>query len=330
MVLSNGAISDVFATLGFTRLNENDRALFNELCWRNASDSVDYSNCWSYLVQSTFFGGWKYVDGNCFIAATTRFPNKTPFVITKAIGENSKELALEFAEEFKKHDEKVIFKNIGVNEETFLRSRGLRDYSFGDCWDSRFKYDDDSFAQAIVDLTKLESLKGSYFKTLRYHINSFKKEHGVSIKTFISRRKKDALNIFSLWKKSFLNRYAKQLATNPLDAHSLELHETYLNANYSMFDESQGVFSFLLYVDGAPKAFTLAEKVSDTTVGVYSNISSNEFQGLSECLVYETLCACAKEGFSFANLGGSEFSTLHNFKKKFATSFIQKKHLVLY
>ncbi len=324
-------VKNFFSSVGLTRLSDANRSVFKNMCLSNSGGQLDYSNSWNYLIQSTFFGGWKYLADDSFVVVTTRYPNCFPVVITKMLGASSLDNALSLASELKKlTGQKIIFKNIGPSFENSMKKRGLTDYAPGDGWSKRYHFDDDTFSQATVSLQDMRTLCGPTFKSLRYRVNALRRKHNVLVKEFNASLLDDALLVLNTWRDSFLNRFAKELVMNPLDAHSVDLHESYVRSKYSGYDPNNGVFSFLLYVDGKPSGFSLAEKISDDAVGLYSNISSNEFQGLSECLVYETLCACAKEGFSYANLGGSEFSSLHNFKKKFASSFIQKKHLVLY
>lgn len=308
-----------------------DKDTFNKLLIQNTTEeNTDYGNSWSYILQGTFFGSYKYYDGKTILAITTRYPGKTPFVIVKAAGKNYIEKIAEIATKLRAiSGERVIVKNLNSDEFKKLQNFGFTDYLIGDCWSERFKYDDDTYPEAIVHIPTALALKGSKFKLLKYRINALRRRHRILVEKYTPIIFADGIKVWQKWSASFVKRFEKELKANPLDAHSIDLHKTYVERLSSIYD-GKNVFSYMLYIDGEPHAFTLAEKVSPSTIGFYSNISSNTHQGLSELLLYEAFARALQAGFTYANLGGSEFESLFNFKKKFAPKLVQKTHAILY
>src|SRR3989338_2034901 len=94
-----------------SQLGNSDKATFEKMLkWDN---SLDYSDCWAYLVQSTFFGGYKYFDNKNFVSFTTFNPASSVFCITKAVGSNPRQAVLSLARVLKERSgEKVIVKNL--------------------------------------------------------------------------------------------------------------------------------------------------------------------------------------------------------------------------
>ncbi len=294
-----------------------------------SAEKWDYTNSWGYIIQSTFFGGFMQKESGSKVLVTTRYPNKPPFVVVKHFG--GLEGVVETANELvRQTNEKVVVKNVGKEELSFLEENGFCAYREGDCWSQLYKFDDDTYPRPVVELEALCSLEGKTLKTLRYFMTRFRKNHSVKILPYSPLLFKEAVLVHGLWSDDFKRRFSETAFKDPLVLHSVGLHRAYIDSIYSSCDEKK-VFSYVLYADGRPVGFSLAEKISKEAVALYCNISSNEFVGLNETLVFETLKRAFEKGFEYGNLGGSEFMSLHNFKRKFAPfAFEEKTHAVLY
>ncbi len=314
---------DVLAGLeNFSVLDENDKPIFEKML-KNCDSSQDYSDCWAYLIQSTFFGGFKFYDGKNFVAFTTHTPTSKVFAITKAVGSNPRQAILSCARVLKERSgEKVIVKNLDEYDHEFLLRNGFEDYRAGDGWNSFYKCDDDTFPEPIVDLQQLISLKGGKLKLLRYRLKQFTAPFEMKIYApsidFAA-----AEIILQKWGKDVEKRYAEILKVDDVFLHSIALHRQFML-------KPQGQ-AFLFTSSGEPIGFAMLVPISNQAVALYSTVCDNKVEGLSERVYFETMKRAFENGYKYCNFGGSEFESLYNYKLKFAPfTFVQKKHAVLY
>lgn len=304
-----------------SQLGQGDKATFEKMLrWDN---SFDYSDCWSYLIQSTFFGGYKFFDGKNFVAFTTLNPASTVFAITKAVGANPRQAILTLARVLKERSgEKVIVKNLSEYDHEFLLRNGFENYCEGDTWNKFYKFDDDTFPEPVVDLSQLVALKGGGLKLLRFRLKQFASP--LEVKPYNTPL--DFLNAEKLlvkWRKDIEKRYSQMLQVDDVFLHSVALHRKFML-------EPVGN-AFLFTSQGVAVGFSLLVPVSSQTVALYSIVCDNERDGLSERVWFESMKKAFEIGYKYCNLGGSEFESLHNYKSKFAPfTFIKKKHAVLY
>lgn len=325
--LENG----ILALPNISHIERNDEVLFNDFFSQN-KETLDYGNSWPYIVQSTFFKGYKYFDGDTLIAFTLKEPNKLPFVITKALGKAALEKTILLANKLHKlSNEKVILKNLSDKQFDFFRKNGFSDYPKGDCWNNFYNYDDDSFPETVIQLRPLMDKKGEDYKSLRYHLNHFSKKVGFEIKEYdLSNHLSDANNVLNYWVNSIKERYPKHLQNDPIYLHSVDLHRKYIS-ELPAGKNGQHYFANILYANNQPAGFALLSKISDKCVGVYSNFCKNSHKGLSETLLYYSLARAYAAGFEFANFGGAEFENLLEFRYKFnPMTHLQRHHAILY
>ncbi|MDP3742393.1 MAG: hypothetical protein Q8R15_03700 [Candidatus Micrarchaeota archaeon] len=304
-----------------SQLGNSDKATFEKML--KLDNSMDYSDCWAYLIQSTFFGGFKFFDAKNFVAFTTFNPASTVFCITKAVGSNPRQAVLSLARVLKERSgEKVIVKNLSEYDHEFLLRNGFEDYREGDGWNKFYKYDDDTFPEPVIDLNELVSMKGGKLKLLRYRLKQFSgplevKAYNPSI-DFLNAEK-----LLEKWRKDIEKRYSEMLKDDDVFLHSVALHRKFMLEPIGN--------AFLFTSSGVPVGFSLLVQVSAQAVALYSMVCDNELDGLSERIHFETMKKAYEVDFSYCNLGGSEFESLHNYKLKFAPfTFIKKKHAVLY
>lgn len=309
-------------------ITAEDEKLFSKY-FEKSGLALDYGNSWAYVGQATFFGGYKWHDGKNLVVVTTRAPGGLPFVIAKAAGRNYLDAAADLAEKLcTVSGAPVIMKNLDDIESSYLFAKGFSDYRGDDSWSQHYRYDDDTFPETIIVLDELAELKGGELKTLRYQLNRFKKNMTHEMRPLSENSFADALYVVTKWGGSLLEKYAHEFKTDPLGAHSIDLHKKYIE---QAFFAGRKALRRVHYANEKPAGFSLVQPVSRNCVGVYSNITTNVCSGLSETVMFSALMEAKEKGYLFANLGGSEYRSLYLFKQKFAPSaLIQKRHAVLY
>ncbi len=304
-----------------SHLGNSDKAIFEKMLkWDN---SFDYSDCWQYLIQSTFFGGYKFFDGKNFVAFTTLNPASTVFAITKAVGANPRQAILTLAKILKERSgEKVIVKNLNEYDHEFLLRNGFEDYREGDWWNKFYKCDDDTFPEPVIDLSQLVALKGSGLKLLRFRLKQFTSP--LEVKPYNpSMDFLDVEKLLGKWRRDIEKRYSQMLQVDDVFLHSVSLHRKFMHEPFGN--------AFLFTSKSVAVGFSLLVPVSSQAVALYSIVCDNESDGLSERIWFESMKKAFEIGYKYCNLGGSEFESLHNYKLKFSPfTFIRKKHAVLY
>lgn len=311
-----------------TELSVENKDLFDE--FQKSKDSEDFSNSWFYTMQSTIFGAYKYYDEKTLISFTTKTPNETPFAITDYLGENALEKAFELGKKLKEISGKqVIFKNLTKAQAEKLKKLGCEDYRKGDYWNKFYKYDDDTFPETIIDLKELVSLKGNDLKRLRYRVNSFYK-NDYRVENYSSEYSEVAIGIIEKWLKLIEQRFEEYLKEDKIILHSAEIHKKFLELINT--GEANDSLAKIIFLNKKPVALAIGYKISDKTFGLYTNVAVDDtIKGLSETIIYELLKTAYEKGYSYANLGGSEFKSLLNYKDKFKPlKYLQKTHFVLY
>jgi len=322
--------TDILNIKNVTKITDKDRELFNQFYFKN-KNSFDFSNSWFYAIQSTIFGGYKYFDGESLIAFTTKSPGETPFAIVQFLGENSEKKAFKLAKELiALSGKEVIFKNLTSKQFEIFAKLGCTDYVPGSGWNRNYKYDDDTFPEAIIKLEDLIPLKGRVHKILRYRLNSFYKEN-YSVENYSKKYSKDADMVIEKWLAMIKGRYKDYLKEDKIILHSAQIHRKFLE----LIDSGAAGNDFLaklIFVNGKPLAFSIGYKLSDSAIGLYTNVTSNNsIKGISEAIIFELLKEANVRGYKYANLGGSEFQSLLDYKKKFEPwQYLQKTHAVLY
>jgi len=323
-------IDKVFAIPHVSKITDADRLLFIRFCAQNKK-SLDFSNSWFYTIQSTIFGGYKYFDGESLIAFTTKRPGETHFAIVQFLGKNAENKAFELAKKLVSLSGKeVIFKNLTREQFKHLAKLGCVDYAAGDGWNKNYRYDDDTFPETIISLQDLIHLKGHPHKVLRYRLNSFYKEK-YSVENFSAKYSKDALIVVERWLRMIKVRYKDYLAEDKIILHSAQIHKKLLELIDSGEDGDNFVAK-LIFVNNKPVAFSIGYKLSSVAIGLYTNVTSdNSIKGISEAIIFELLKEAREQGYKYANLGGSEFQSLLDYKKKFRpVQYLKKTHAVLY
>jgi len=314
-----------------SKITQKDKKLFESFYKKN-KNSLDFSNSWLYTIQSTIFGAFKFYDGETLIPFTTKKPNELPYAIVQYLGHHAIQKAFKLAKILSQisHQE-VIFKNLTESQFKSLHASGCTDYKKGDYWNKFYKYDDDTYPETIIDLKDLISLRGGQFKTMRYRVNYFVKRYNHTVKNYSHKDSlKEGREVIEKWKGVILQRYSDYLKEDQMILHSADIHNKFL-VLVNSGKVGKGCISKIIYADGEPVALGVAYKISDVCIGLYTNVTTKDLKGLSERIIFELLKEALKQGYKYANLGGSEFESLLKFKDKFKPiKYIQKTHAVLY
>ncbi len=313
-----------------SKLTLQDKDLF-ERFYNKEPNCTDFSNSWFYTIQSTIFGGQKYFDGKTLIAFTTKQPNKLPFALTQYLGENAVEKAFNLGIKLMKTSkEKVVFKNLNQKQFEELKKLGCSDYKQNDHWNKFYKYDDDTFPETVIDLEKTIALKGTNFRGLRYKLNHAKKHCLKTFKCNEKITKNIGMKIIEKWTNSIKKRFKKYIEQDQNLLHSTEIHKKFLELIYSK-NMNNDYLHTITFVNDKPHGMTIGQKLSNNCIGLYTNITSYELTEISEANLFGFLKEGLNEGYKYANLGGSEFQSLFNYKNKFKPiAFNKKFHAVLY
>jgi hypothetical protein len=242
------------------------------------------------------------------------------------LGRDALEKAFRLARHLKEiSGQQVIFKNLAHQQFTELKMLGCTDYKEGDFWNRHYKYDDDTFPEAVIDLKSLVSLKGKGFKTVRYRIRHFYSHNNYTV----SNSAKEGALVVRNWLGMIKERYQDYLKEDPMILHSAEIHAKFAEMMNS--GNSEECLAKIIHVNGIPKALAIACRILDACIGLYTNVTTDNTKGLSEAIVFEILKEAFEQGYLYANLGGSEFESLLKYKEKFKpVKYIQKTHAVLY
>ncbi len=314
-----------------SKIDLNDKNLF-ESYYRKNKNSQDFSNSWLYTIQSTIFGAFKFYDGKTLIPFTMKKPNELPYAIVQYLGPQAIQKAFKLGKVLCENSKRqVIFKNLNKNQFKSLQKLGCTDYKKWDCWNKFYKYDDDTYPETIINLKDLIALKGSQLKTIRYRANYFINHYNYKVKNYTSKSSlKEGIEIVEKWLKMISERYKEHLKEDPIILHSAELHKKFVELIKSG-KLGKNCMSKIIYVDGQPIALGISYKISENCIGLYTNVTTVDLKGLSERIIFEVLQEALKQGYKYANLGGSEFESLLQFKDKFKpVKHIQKTHAVLY
>lgn len=219
----------------------------------------------------------------------------------------------------------VYVKKLIVEERNLLQAstgfKPIREYP----WHALAIEEDDTFEEVVLDtnqtLRLLETIgsnqvKDHYRRFIKRYVNVEWKEYGADLHAVA-------------W--SIVQQFFRHLSARR--AH-LSVPEDYLNMISSLPLGSNGVdyFAYLLYIEGQPAGFCLAERLCESTcAGVYANIALREdFPYSSEFLIVELIRKLQLAGINTVNLGGSETNGLHDFKMKFRPIKQEKMHWIIY
>jgi len=145
----------------------------------------------------------------------------------------------------------------------------------------------------IYRVDELARLKGRRFDGKRNHINAFRKLcSDYEVIGLDGSFKAESLDIFDRWSRSKEGSFESELA--------VECQRRALERAFDSYDEL-GIMGSGISVGGGLKAFMLASRHCQKTVCTPLSYHTNEIQGLSHTLLWET-CRGLFSGFEYVNM----------------------------
>ena len=256
--------------------------------------------------RSTLGGGWHFH----IIHPVCVFDHKKILTLSKAMLELS--------------GNPVFVKKISKEERDKLLNLGFHAIETYP-WHNQAMEEDDTFPEQMIDIEEtIRGVEGPGKRDLKDKHQRFLSKFGNQIRTenLGEGNRGDALKLVQ---KFFDYLEVKQLhISQPSDYDSM-IFQPPLGAN------GKAYFSEVVYINNRPAAFYAAEPISHDSAGLFANVTLHqEIPYLSEYLIIHVCKALKKAGFQYLNLGGSETSSLFQFKEKFLPVVYNKMHWVVY
>ncbi|HIH20915.1 TPA: GNAT family N-acetyltransferase [Candidatus Micrarchaeota archaeon] len=200
-------------------------------------------------------------------------------------------------------------------------------YKEGDGWDGQNKHDDDTFPPAVIDLRSLALTKGEKYARLRRSLNRFERRYG-KIKVREYDPSKDFARVKKIVEKRMQDIATRQPGVNVEEA--VRAHLPFLDQQ-----SDENTHSLVFYVEDKgrekPIGFSLTERISRHSAGLYAGVADPAFEDAQYAIHYHALLHLKEKGYSYCNLGGSETVSLDQFKRLFhPVNRPYKKHVVYY
>lgn len=165
------------------------------------------------------------------------------------------------------------------------------------------------FPVRILSTQDTASCSGHQYMYIRNRLRQLK-HHKISVQPL------NAI-LHSKIMENLLHRWVSHYAKSQADYNNLYAPYEYL-FSLSM-EEKSGLNGLMFFVDGTLEALSLwdVSNQNHPCANLFVNICNTHIRGLSEYLVVKTCETLAQNNVSYLNLGGSEWSGLDHFKKKF-------------
>jgi hypothetical protein len=298
-------------------LTPADKYLLHETMMKIRPGSKNYEDSWGYIIQATRNNGFKWYDPYTgFLIFFGYKPNDNKTLVVASYFADLEYFAHSIArvkEALKV--KKVIIKNVNPPDVAFLVSYGFRPYKSNEGWDKVFRFDDQTFPQQLVDLSKLSVAKGPQYHKLRQSLN----KHNPMI-FFRKYTKEDYPAVLDLFAQKDGNTF------NSIERNQgmyFSSHSMYPNANIDKFVIQHKITKEIV-------GFTATSDISSLYTSLVASIFKVNIKVESVWGIYQTLITKYQSGFNLVNLGGCETEGTYIFlKRRFRPSEEQKKtHLV--
>lgn len=294
-----------------------DKELLHETLLRIRPGSKNYEDSWGYIIQATRNGGFKWFDpytGFLIFFGYKPDDNKTIAVASYFSEPEYFAHAITRVKEALKVKQ-IIVKNVNPSDTTSLTSYGFRQYKQGEGWNQEFQFDDQTFPQQLIDLTKLFEAKGPRYHKLRQALN----KHN-SIFVFRKYRHEDYDAVLDLFTQKDGNTL-KSIDRN--QGMYFSSHKMYPNADINKFIIQNKITNELV-------GFTATSDISSLYTTLVASIFRVDTRVESVWGIYQTLITKYQSGFELVNLGGCETEGTHTFLNRHFRPIeeLKKTHLV--
>lgn len=279
-----------------------------------------YGNSWTYVTQGMYgigpFGlGYKYYDGKNLSAIAIypkiEHPNIYCFYWVRPMGPQILDIINKFAKNLLETQSIPTYvKKIFKEQFEYLKNKGFKDTS-GFPWYSNSRSEDDTYPEQIVKVekslraAKLSKKNTKLHRAYQYY-RHFMNKNDLQLRSVLTDFKVDQKILIQFFK------YQKQIRKNnvsgPDDFYNLILYP----------QKKESIIEELILDNKIPVGFYYAIKQYQSYVSLYATITLREISNnLADFMMFQLLTNIKKSKLSYLNLGGSESSSLNEFKKKF-------------
>ncbi len=353
-------IIELLSVKGIREVSPLDRSLYTRY-FNIYENEIDYGNSWSYYRQAARRIWLCYEKNNTLITITSHPTCKDTVVLIRPIGSNPQTISNSCATLsktlFKKGFKRVIIKKASEHIRAILRMRGFSSYRRMDGWDEKYRHDDDTYDEFIVQINPLFTgytidnnyripvPRGSSGAQIRRKINKFinhaaERELSVRFKRYKpDKDREDVSSLIRKWADRRIARYPSECRKELVDSHECFLNDV---DQFNRFYDTHGLSkkkrkmgsAYIMYDTQSRKVLGLSfsDKISTSAVGIYAEIGDPEIPSCSELLLLFALERALKSGFQYANLGGAETEGLFSFRKRRFVNYLTQHlpHLVMY
>jgi hypothetical protein len=315
----------------FQPIDWDDQQVYQAF-FQAASGAAVYANSWTYITQACrgLGLGWKYLDGDRLISVGR---HNGHFVVVNPLGIADNRLGTVLATLRELSSRPVFIKKASNDHAAALTELGcVRAHPEGYRWDEEAYADDDTFPELIVDLDVslgYARRPAEWFEQYRVVRN------GAGVANSASTRAS-----YRQFRRYVLKGAAAPTPCEvmPYRPNLLQAIERWIGDYFgSERPEAPRVYDNLLaslrrgirensefcFVVGVPDSAEIlgvifAERVDACSAAVYARLIRRAYPGLPEYAMAQALGRLREAGIRRVNLGGSENSGLHIFKKKLA------------
>lgn len=300
-----------------TPITRKDYSLFQKFFQK---EPHTYGNSWTYITQGMYgIGknnlGFKYYDGKN-LAAFCIYPKiEDPLVNAvfwiRPMGENIIEIINTISKEiFEKFHLPIYVKKILKKQFRHLLKNGFKTVlKFP--WHTKCPLEDDSYPEHILDLKQTVNIAEKLGKTRQLnrsfcYYNQIKKDPSITFKSVFKHQRevKRILDVF----------FEEKRKTDPFNVSKPTDY-------YNLFEEpaiNHKIIEKIIFMNNRPVAFYFIEKQNKEYASQYAMISLRKISNhIADYLMFDMINILQKGNTKYLNLGGSEKSTLNDFKKKF-------------
>jgi hypothetical protein len=323
-------------------ITERDILLYRHFFSRDGRAAC-YGNSWTYITQACrgLGLGYKYYDDDVLLSLGWY---RGHFVIVRPLGNIDNRFA-KLLKSLKSAAHRPVFikklfpdqvATLQRLEDFCLASTYTRDNEQpvpgGYVWDGSAFADDDTYPELIYDLDlslQLELTQSQWLAEYQPACpDSSSAFYGKSLSRYLYECRRRVRQFSNLGLRCRLEEYHASMENSVrqfcADYFGVPRGEN-VAAYENMFelaretDRDHPFFRFVAFVDDSttPSGFFVIERLDRLSAGSYASIISRRYSGLSEYLTIQVMRQLKEAGVRYLNVGGSESSGLHTFKKKY-------------
>lgn len=296
-------------------IGPEDKNLLQSAIGRFRPQSQNYEDSWGYVIQATRQDGlrWHDPESGSLVFFGRKSATDPTLVVPSFFAEPGKLAHAIESVQSTLNAPKTIIKNVNPEDVSKFIVHGFRPYRDGEGWDPEARFDDQTFPEQIVDLEKLMAKRGKEYHHLRKALN---KNPDVSVRSYRDEDETAVQGIFRLKDKNVSAILGE--GNMYLDSHAM-----YPRAEIDKF----------VTVDNLTGEIVGFSATSDISEGVIASVASQFRPDAINSRIWATYQIWAKkyeEGVRQVNLGGSEFESTYNFRRRTfrPVELLEKTHLV--